>query len=195
MHFAQQIITLKQADEKLRNHLIQTGQLGAGYHEDMAKLHNKNAAILNHIIDEIGYPTNDKVGQEASDAAWLVIQHSIGQPEFMKKCARLLKIAVEENNANPIHLAYLTDRIAVFEGKPQAFGTQFDWDKNGKMSPQPYDDLNQVNQRRKSLGLNSLEEQTSLMRKRVIVEQEQPPSDFEKRKKEMEDWKKSVGWI
>lgn len=45
----------------------------------MEQLHNRNAKILNDIIEAIGYPTIDKVGKEASEAAWLVIQHSIGQ--------------------------------------------------------------------------------------------------------------------
>ena len=46
------------------------------------------------IINATGYPTIDKVGKEASEATWLIIQHSIGQPEFMKKCAKQLEIAV-----------------------------------------------------------------------------------------------------
>ena len=113
------IIQLANADLALRDQLIQNGQLSKGYHPQMADLHNKNAKILGEIIDNIGYPTIDKVGKEASEAAWLVIQHAIGQPQFMIKCAALLKVAVEENKADSINLAYLTDRIAVFEGKPQ----------------------------------------------------------------------------
>ena len=53
--------------------------------EEMKELHNKNAKILNEII-AIDYPTIDKVGKEANEATWLVIQHSIEQPDFMKKC-------------------------------------------------------------------------------------------------------------
>lgn len=189
---AKQIIELKNKDVALRSQLIQTGQLGNGYHEEMAKLHNKNAAVLNEIMDSIGYPTIEKVGKEGSEAAWLVIQHSIGQPEFMKKGVKLLENAVIENKANPINLAYLTDRIAVFEGKPQIYGTQFDWDENGVMSPQDFDDLEKVNQRRKSIGLNKLEEQTKIMRERV--KKEIPPTDFVQRKYEIDKWKKSVGW-
>ena len=188
------IIELKQKDLELRARLIQNGQLCKGYNEEMSKLHSSNAKKLNEIIDSIGYPTIDKVGNEASEAAWLVIQHSIGHPEFMKKCANLLKIAVAENKANPIHLAYLTDRIAVFEEQPQCYGTQFDWDENGNMSPKNFDNLDKVNQRRKSIGLNTLEEQTKIIRAQIKKENQTPPSVFEKRKKEFDDWRKSVGW-
>ena len=68
----------------------------------MENLHNRNAEILNEIIDTIGYPTIDKIGKEASEAVWLVvIQHSIGQPDFIKKCLKLLENVISENKTNP----------------------------------------------------------------------------------------------
>jgi len=192
---AKKIIELKTADLKLRNKLIQNKQLSNGYNPEMEKLHNSNAATLDKIIDHIGYPTIDKVGKEANEAAWLVIQHAISQPIFMKKCAQLLVNAVAKNKANPINLAYLTDRIAVFEEKAQVYGTQFDWDENGELSAYPFDDLIKVNQRRKAIGLNTLEEQTGIIRKRAKNENESPPVDFERRKKEIRMWKEKVGWV
>ncbi|MEH6308745.1 DUF6624 domain-containing protein [Olivibacter sp. CPCC 100613] len=192
---AEKIIELKNDDLKLRSRLIQGGQLGDEYNEEMEKIHNRNAKILSKVIDTIGYPTIDKVGTEASEAAWLIIQHAIGQPNFMKKCAKLLENAVIEKKADPINLAYLTDRIAVFERKEQLYGTQFDWDENGKLSPNPIDDLTKVNQRRKSIGLNTLEEQTVIIRHQAERENQSPPKDLEKRKQVMEKWKKKVGWI
>lgn len=192
---AERVIKLKNADLELRNKLIQSRQLGEGYNEEMASLHSRNAKILDEIIDTIGYPTADKVGKEASEAAWLIIQHAIGQPAFMKKSAKLLAVAVNENKADPIGLAYLTDRIAILEGRPQLHGTQFDWDQNGEMKPNQYDDIAEVNLRRKALGLNTLEEQTEIIQKRVKDENQQPPIDFEERKRKYNNWRESVGWI
>ena len=141
---AERIIELKNAYLTLRDKLVQSGLLSEGYNEEMMELHTKNAEILNGIVDTIGYPTIDKVGIEANEAAWLVIQHAIGQPTFMKKCVELLEIAVSKNEADPKNLAYLTDRIAAFEEKPQLYGTQFDWDDNGELSPNLFDDLSKV---------------------------------------------------
>jgi len=191
---ADNLIEMQNADLACREKLVQNGQLGEGYNEEMKELHEKNAKILNNILDTIGYPTIDKVGIKANEAAWLVIQHSISQPALMKKCAALLKSAVRENKASPQNLAYLTDRIAVFEEKLQLYGTQFDWDENGNLSPNPYDNLTKVNERRKSIGLNTLEEQTELIRIRAKNENQSPPKDLEKRKQEIEQWKKNVGW-
>jgi len=194
-NIAEKIIELKNADLKLRARLIKNGQLSEGYNEEMEALHNNNAKILNEIIDKVGYPTSDKVGKEASEAAWLVIQHSIGQPSFMKKCVKLLEKAVEKDKADPINLAYLSDRIAVFEGKPQLYGTQFDWDKNGELMPKPFDNLTEVNDLRRSVGLNTLEEQTQIMREQVKRENQAPPKEFEKRKQKYDEWRKTVGWL
>jgi hypothetical protein len=192
---AEKIIDLKNVDLALRDKLLQSGQLSEGYNEEMKELHNRNAVTLNEIIDTIGYPTIDKVGREANEATWLIIQHAIEQPEFMKKCSKLLEIAVSENKADPKNLAYLTDRIAVFESKPQLYGTQFDWDENGNLSPNLFDDITKVNERRKSIGLNPLYDQIEIVRRQAQSENQLPPTDFEKRKQEMEEWKKTVGWM
>ena len=192
---AAKIISLKNADLALRDKLVKTGELGNGYNEEMRAMHNSNAAALQEIIAVIGYPSIAKVGKEASDAAWLVIQHAVEQPEFMKNCLNLLQKAVDQNEADPKSLAYLSDRIAVFEGKPQLYGTQFDWDEHGELSPNLYDDLVKVNERRQAIGLNSLEEQTEFIRANAKQENLLAPKDFEQRKKEVEDWKKRVGWV
>ncbi|WBV56949.1 hypothetical protein PFY10_00660 [Chryseobacterium daecheongense] len=194
-HFAERIIELKNEDLELRDQLIKRGELGEGYHKEMEQLHSRNAKKLNDIMDIIGYPGIDKLGKEASEAAWLIIQHAIGQPEFMRKCVRLLKDAVDEQKADPKNLAYLSDRIAVFEGKPQLYGTQFDWNENGEMVPNFVDNIAKVNERRKSIGLNTLEEQAAIIREQVKRENQLPPEDFSKRKNEVEAWKKKVGWI
>lgn len=192
---AEEIIALKNADLELREKLIKNGKLFDGYNKEMEALHIKNADILNEIIEKIGYPTIEKVGREANDAAWLVIQHSISKPEFMKKCAVLLEKAVKENQVDAKQFAYLSDRIAVFEDRPQLYGTQFDWDENGEMNPKPFDELEKVNDRRKTIGLNSLPEQIEIIRKQIITENQKTPANLKERNKQADEWRKKIGWI
>ena len=194
-HIAKRILDSKEADMKLRERLAQEGKLWDGYNKEMEALHNSNADALNEIINAIGYPTKEKVGKEATEAAWLVIQHSISRPKFMKKCAKLLEAKSSVDIEQSRNLAYLTDRIAVYEERPQLFGTQFDWDRQGQLSPNPYDDKVKVNQRRLSIGLNTLEEQTEVLRRRAKDENERPPDDFEARRAAMREWKRESGWI
>lgn len=193
-NMAEEIIRLKNADLELRNRLIRNGELQAGYHHEMQDLHNKNAGILDKIISHIGYPTADKVGEEAAEAAWLVIQHAIARPDFMKTCLKLLEDSASKNKSEKINMAYLADRIAVLEDRPQLYGTQFDWDENGQLSPNPCDHPDQVNERRIALGLTLLEEQTQIIRSRARKENRYPPQNLKQRNEEMQAWKKSVGW-
>jgi len=194
-HIAKRILDLKEADMKLRERLAQEGKLWDGYNQEMETLHNSNADALDEIINAIGYPTKENVGKEATEAAWLVIQHSISRPKFMKKCARLLEAEASMDKEQSRNLAYLTDRIAVYEERPQLFGTQFDWDQHGQLSPSPYDDILKVNQRRTSIGLNTLEEQTEVLMRRAKDVNERPPDDFEARRQAMQEWKRATGWI
>lgn len=192
---SQTILRLKEKDDQFRAKLIENGTLSNGYDREMKAIHNSNAKELSRIMDAIGFPTADKIGEEASSAAWLIIQHSIEQPDFMRKCATRMEKEIESGQADQINFAYLTDRIAVFEGKSQFYGTQFDWDENGEMSPVHVDDHDTVNNRRKAIGLNTLDEQIKVMRERVEAENQRPPKNFGERQREYNAWRKSVGWI
>lgn len=191
----EKLIALKDQDLSLRNRLMRAGKLNEGYNEEMERVHIKNAEALDEIINHIGYPTIERVGSEANEAAWIIIQHAISKPEFMKKCQKLLSLTVAENNTDPKQLAYLTDRILVFQDKEQLYGTQFDWDENEELSPKPYDDIKIVNARRSSIGLNSLEEQTELMRQQAKEENHRPPKDWQSKKLAYNKWRQKVGWL
>lgn len=192
---AKLIIELKGTDLKFREKLIEEKKLSEGYNNEMETLHIKNAEKLNEIIDEIGFPTIEKVGIEGSESAWLIIQHSISKPDFMKKCLKLLENVALENKVYEKNFTSLSDRINVLEGKPQLYGTQFDWDKNGNLSPNKYDDLLKVNNRRLKIGLNTLEKQTQIIRLQAEGENQRVPKNLHEREKEIILWKRKVGWI
>ncbi|WP_116107242.1 DUF6624 domain-containing protein [Lewinella sp. IMCC34191] len=192
---ARTLIALRDADIALHARTSKELDPQNWYPEEMAAVHDHNATVLGVIIDEIGYPTADKVGWPGNSTAWLVLQHAIGKPDLMRRCARLMEEAVAEGKEYPQHLAYLKDRIAVLENRPQRYGLLFDWDANGELSPEPCDDLASVNERRKGLGLNSLEEQTREMRSQAAEEGRRPPTDPTAIRQAMEGWKRRVGWI
>lgn len=194
--FARQLIAMQAADLAMRDRLIARGELGGGYHPQMEALHGEHALAMQRMMDSIGYPSASKVGKEANEAAWLVVQHSISHPEFMRRCRGYLEQDSRAGEPNAaLHLAYLSDRIAVLEGRPQLYGTQFDWDQNAQMSPNEVDDPQRVNERRHALGLNSLEEQVLVMRTRVAAESQTAPLDYASRQREQECWRRRVGWL
>lgn len=46
----------------------------------------------------------------------------------------------------------------------------------------------------KAIGLNTLEEQTAVIRQQAESENQTPPKDLGKRKRDFEEWRKKVGW-
>lgn len=189
---ARQLKDMAAADLRKRDELIAAGVLFDGYHPDMEALHIDNAKKLEVIIDAVGWPHQGIAGADGAEAAWLVAQHAISLPYFQRKVLQLLKD--NANDVPPAQIAMLEDRIRKFEGKPQLYGTQFDWDENGQLSPGAIEDEANVDHRRAAVGLNSLKERTDEMRNRAASEGDRPPADMAKRRKDMDVWAKKTGW-
>lgn len=115
-----------------------------------------NTAIMKEIVSDIGWPTISKVGEDGSQAAWLLVQHADHDISFQQQCLALMK-AVMEGDINKGDIAYLEDRILVNSGKLQLYGTQFDGAKK-HLVPRPIQDPASVDKRRATMGLGTLEE-------------------------------------
>ncbi|WP_163619554.1 DUF6624 domain-containing protein [Microbacterium sp. B35-30] len=111
---------------------------------------------LREIIVAHGWPTYSLVGEEAEDAAWAIAQHSDHDPDFQREAREWLRIAVENDDASPGNLAYLTDRIAVGAGEPQTYGTQIGCGEDGPTPSTPIADEAAVDERRAEAGLAPL---------------------------------------
>ena len=99
--------------------------------DEMAAVDADNTAWLAGMIDQHGWPLRSRVGEQAATAAWLLAQHADGQLDFQRRCLQLLTEAVDEGEADPANLAYLTDRVLCADGQPQRYGTQF-WSGPGR---------------------------------------------------------------
>lgn len=191
-----ELLEMISRDETVREELAQTGELFIGYHPRMAEVHRRNAKRLDEIVAQYGWPDENAVGKDGSEAAWRIVQHAIDQPDFQRRMfARLLE-AASEGRVERWQPAMLEDRICALEGRPQKYGTQFDWDENGEMSPYPeVEDPSIVEELRTSVGLPPLEQAIARRRDAVKHSGEPVPDDIQKRRAEMEAWARSVGWI
>lgn len=121
----------------------------------------KHVARMKEIVAKVGWPGKSLVGLEASHGAWLLVQHADDDIEFQKLCLAKLEPLVKTGEVTPDTYAYLYDRIAVHEKRPQRYGTQFDQ----KLEPQPIEDEAHVDARRKEVGLPSMAEYKQQMLK------------------------------
>lgn len=158
-----ELIQLAEEDQSLIEKLSKTGEL-ANYkdepHPEIKKIFERNTQIAKEIIANQGWPTISSVGEEGSDAMWLIVQHSVLEPDFMQYCVPLLEEQIKSNEAQGWQLAFLQDRTLMQQGKPQIYGTQHDVNENGIMEPYEIQNPETVNERRFALGLEALEEKT-----------------------------------
>lgn len=178
-------------DDRVRERLARSGQLFAGYHPEMEAVHRRNAQRLLELVTAHGWPGRGLVGDDGAEAAWRIAQHAIGEPTLMRRFAAELVAAVERGEAEPVHLAMMTDRIRVFEGRAQIYGTQYDWAPDGSAAMVPMigiEDADRVDERRRSVGLPPLEPT------REPAPGEAPPRDLGRRAAEGEAWARRVGW-
>ena len=87
----------------------------------MQRVDSINQAAICHILDTRGFVGSDKVGN-ACAVFWLVIQHA--PVELQKKYFPLFEQASQRGDISQECIAMMDDRIAMFEGRPQKYGSQ-----------------------------------------------------------------------
>lgn len=185
---ADELIAMAELDRRVGDELAASGALYEGYHPRMAALHENNASRLQAIIAEMGWPTERLVGEPAAKAAWLIAQHAISRPEFQRACLRVLAEAAREHAVPLWQPAMLEDRIRMFEGRPQRYGTQLKPDADGNLQPYTIEDPESVDERRRAVGLEPLAEILARAKPQPL------PADRERFERDYQNWLVEVGW-
>jgi hypothetical protein len=188
---SRELVAMQAEDLRVREELLASGDLDGPYVPRMEEIHRKNAGRLRELIALHGWPAEDIAGKDGAEAAWLITQHAIGEPQFQRDALLLLRTCTAENRVPAWHAAYLEDRIALYEGRPQLYGTQWiDDPRDGRARPWTLTEPKRVDQLRASVGLGPL---------RAIPEPgpELPAEEQEKREQDQrwwQNWLTSKGW-
>lgn len=162
-----ELLRMEEEDQKYRNEISEVEKKTPASDEKQKRLaalwkrqeeaDKRNIKRLAEIIEKYGWPGNSLVGREGSLTAFLIVQHA--DLEYQKKYFPLLKEAVGKGEADPVHAAYLEDRILMREGKNQIYGTQLHTNElTKKLELWPIEDEERVDARRVSLGLEPIAE-------------------------------------
>jgi hypothetical protein len=192
-HLRQELLAMRAEDLRVREEVIKGASIFDGYHPRMEEVHMRHAARLKEIIAAHGWPGRSLVAEDGAFAAWFIAQHAISDPPFQRRCLVLLHEAHAKGEVPAAQPAFLEDRICYFKGRPQIYGTQFEPDENGLLQPYLLADPEQVNARRRAIGLNTLEERTHEMR----AGQQPEPNPKEARveyERKYQQWLRKVGW-
>jgi hypothetical protein len=190
----EELIAMAADDGAVRERLVQDGSLFDGYNPLMAIVHRRNGDRLGQMVDAHGWPGASMVGEDGADAAWLVLHHAIGDPVLQRRCLPLLEQAAAQGEIPAWHPATLLDGIRFYEGRPQVYGSMFDWDESGRLVPWTIEDAEDVDERRASVGLPPLADQVESARAAAQREGDHQPEDPAARRDEAERWARSVGW-
>ena len=96
---------------------------------EMVRIDSINQVAICDILDIRGFVGKDKVG-DACGAFWTIIQHA--PLELQRKYFPTFVEAMKRGDLPKLQIAMMDDRIAMFENRPQKYGTQIITDDDGK---------------------------------------------------------------
>jgi hypothetical protein len=131
-------------------------------------------ARLRAVVREHGWPSPVRVGGDAVEAAWLVLQHT---PDHAWQ-AELLPTLEARAAAGELPrqgVALLTDRVLLHAGRPQRYGSQFSA-VDGRLIPEPVEDLATLDARRAAVGLPPMAEYVEQLAEAYEMPVQWPPA-------------------
>lgn len=143
---------LEVVDKRLGQHSPVTSALW----ELKKKINDQNLKRITEIIDTQGWLKKSIIKESAAITVFLVIQHA--DLKTQKKYLPVMKKAANNGEASWSNLALLIDRVNLGEGKKQIYGSQIYRHKDGSFYVKDLKDPAYVNQRRKKVGLEPIEE-------------------------------------
>jgi hypothetical protein len=161
-----QLLAMVDIDQAQRNAWIDAHKRNAGSAAEAPLLaamidgDQQRTAALHVIVDKLGWPGKPAVGEDGAHAAWLLVQHADKDPDFAKRALGLMEPLVKPGEVDARDYAYLYDRVAVHDNRPQRYGTQF---KDGY--PNPIEDEAHVDERRAAVGLGTMAAYKQQMRR------------------------------
>jgi hypothetical protein len=116
-----------------------------------------NVIKVTGILDKYGWPDKKEISERGSLTLFLVIQHA--DLKTQEKYLPLIEKACESGNLDISNLALIKDRILLRKGEKQIYGTQIAFNnESGLYFILPLSDPDNVDTRRKSIGLQPLSE-------------------------------------
>jgi len=140
----------------------------------MMNIDADNQKNIRLILDRYGWIAESKIGTKAAEAFFYTIQHS--DMTLMIKWFPEFKRLADIGEADKIECAMMEDRLLMWKGKKQIYGTQatvFRDDK--KVAIWPIEDSKNVNERRKKIGFALTVEENSARLNAIYNENEQLP--------------------
>ncbi|MFC7377459.1 DUF6624 domain-containing protein [Brevundimonas sp. GCM10030266] len=126
-------------------------------------LDHDNTEWLKADVAANGWYTISATGAAASNSAWLMAQHADNDRDFQRHVLAILEPLAASGEVRPANHAYLYDRVAVGEDRPQRYATQGRCVAPGRWEPNTLEDPERVEAMRAEVGIGPLEQYQTRM--------------------------------
>lgn len=120
--------------------------------KDMAAVDSANTSWLLKLLSETGWIDAPRFGARAAHAAFLLVQHS-GNLSLMTTALPEIEKDVRAGRLDGQPYALLYDRVKIFLGERQRYGTQMSQTADGELVVDALEDRENVDRFRKELGM------------------------------------------
>jgi hypothetical protein len=159
----QRLILIGRRDQAVRTPKYRSDTVTETLVREQEQVDIQLTAQLKQIVAENGWPTIRLVGLQASEEAALILTHSRDH-EFQRAMIPRLQQLTARGEILGSSIAAIVDKLLISEGKPQRFGTQFEW-ANGNAEVLPVEDAAHLDERRATYLLPPIAEY-----KRILAE-------------------------
>lgn len=161
--FANSLDSIMEVDQGIRilfSEAMKSGnEVPDSLFEKMDIIDASNQAWVKSRLEEYGWPEKSKIGENAALALFLVIQHA--ELNDIETYYPQLQQLADMGEAHPAHAAMMLDRMLMYQGKKQVYGTQASGllRADGSFVIWPIENPESVNERRIKAGFpNSVED-------------------------------------
>ncbi len=146
---------MRDRDQKVRRILLDSIGLespAAGpYIKRMLDIDEENQQNIKIILEKYGWLEQSKIGPRAAEAFFFTVQHA--DKAMIEKYFPALQNLAVKGEANPLHSAMMEDRLLMYQGKKQIYGTQAaDFRADKQMAIWPIENPDSVNAIRQAIG-------------------------------------------
>jgi hypothetical protein len=118
-----ELLEMGRLDQEVREGFSPQSVQDTAYMRRMMRVDSAHTARIREIMATHGWPGISRVGPEAANAAFLLVQHTADNA-LQAEALGLMQAAPPGEVSLP-DLALLTDRVRVRQGLPQLYGSQF----------------------------------------------------------------------
>lgn len=131
------------------------------FNTNILKAHLTSRTWINDAVD----------GNGAAHDAWLIAQHADKDRDFQRDVLARMKTVMDEGWVSKSNYAYLYDRVASGESRPQRYATQGRCVATGKWEPNEMEEPDKIDERRAEMELVSLSTYKSRFKDSCFVDE------------------------